>query len=191
MIGACAAPSGYGDFQPISSYRRSRVALQRRPSILDADPTVKAIGHVDDATTATSTLYKPRRTGANCRLYSGSKLGYGPASCSTARWSMPTDGALLTCRRRRDPAARFRVGRAVGRCISGSTFRCTGKCKRPNAAARKAAAAPHARAGRVVSVALTRFVRQVDPIDGWTSNAIEPLRACLDRARRYRVCAVP
>ncbi|HTV86153.1 MAG TPA: high-potential iron-sulfur protein [Dyella sp.] len=46
--------------------------------VTDADPTAKALGYVEDATTTKSALYKAGSTCANCQFYSGSKSGYGP-----------------------------------------------------------------------------------------------------------------
>jgi nitrous oxide reductase len=47
------------------------------PHLTDADPTAKAMGYVDDATTSKNKLYKPGSVCANCQLYSGAESGYG------------------------------------------------------------------------------------------------------------------
>ena len=46
--------------------------------VTDSDPTAKALGYVEDASTVKSPLYKVGSTCANCQFYSGTANGYGP-----------------------------------------------------------------------------------------------------------------
>jgi hypothetical protein len=46
--------------------------------LTDSDPTAKALGYVEDASTTRNPLYKAGSTCANCQFYTGAADGYGP-----------------------------------------------------------------------------------------------------------------
>ncbi|HKT29066.1 high-potential iron-sulfur protein [Dyella sp.] len=48
------------------------------PHVSDADPTAKALGYVDDASTTKDPKHKAGDNCANCQFYSGAAAGYGP-----------------------------------------------------------------------------------------------------------------
>lgn len=56
--------------------RRARSA--DLPALTDADPTAKALGYVDDASTSTNAKHKAGDMCSNCQFYSGGATGRGP-----------------------------------------------------------------------------------------------------------------
>jgi hypothetical protein len=48
------------------------------PHVSEADPTAKALGYVEDATTTKDPKHKAGDTCANCQFYSGGATGFGP-----------------------------------------------------------------------------------------------------------------
>ena len=48
------------------------------PHVTDADPTAKALGYVEDASTSKNPKRKPGANCSNCQFYSGGPTGYGP-----------------------------------------------------------------------------------------------------------------
>jgi hypothetical protein len=48
------------------------------PHLDASDPTAKALGYVDDASTTTNAQHKAGDACANCQFYSGGPTGYGP-----------------------------------------------------------------------------------------------------------------
>jgi high potential iron-sulfur protein len=48
------------------------------PHLGGTDPTARALGYVEDATTAKNAMYKAGDTCANCKFYNGPADGYGP-----------------------------------------------------------------------------------------------------------------
>ncbi|HUB89800.1 MAG TPA: high-potential iron-sulfur protein [Dyella sp.] len=48
------------------------------PHLSESDPTAKALGYVEDASTTKNPKRKAGDTCANCQFYSGGATGYGP-----------------------------------------------------------------------------------------------------------------
>ena len=48
------------------------------PHLDASDPTAKALGYVEDASTTTNAQHKAGDACANCQFYSGGPTGYGP-----------------------------------------------------------------------------------------------------------------
>lgn len=48
------------------------------PHVAESDPTAKALGYVEDASTTKNPKHKPGDKCANCQFYSGGATGYGP-----------------------------------------------------------------------------------------------------------------
>jgi hypothetical protein len=48
------------------------------PHLSVDDPTAKALGYVEDASTTKNPKHKPGDACANCQFYSGASTGYGP-----------------------------------------------------------------------------------------------------------------
>lgn len=48
------------------------------PHLSVDDPTAKALGYVEDASTTQNPKHKPGDACANCQFYSGGPAGYGP-----------------------------------------------------------------------------------------------------------------
>ncbi|RDS83847.1 High potential iron-sulfur protein [Dyella monticola] len=48
------------------------------PHVSEADPTAKALGYVEDASTSKDPKRKPGDTCVNCQFYTGAPSGYGP-----------------------------------------------------------------------------------------------------------------
>lgn len=48
------------------------------PHVSESDPTAKALGYVEDASTTKDPKHKAGDTCANCQFYSGGATGYGP-----------------------------------------------------------------------------------------------------------------
>ncbi|MGN6740509.1 high-potential iron-sulfur protein [Dyella sp.] len=48
------------------------------PHVSESDPTARALGYVEDASTTKDPKHKAGDTCANCQFYSGGATGYGP-----------------------------------------------------------------------------------------------------------------
>lgn len=48
------------------------------PHVSESDPTAKALGYVEDASTTKDPKHKAGDNCANCQFYSGGATGYGP-----------------------------------------------------------------------------------------------------------------
>ena len=48
------------------------------PHVSESDPTAKALGYVEDASTTNDPKHKAGDNCANCQFYSGAATGYGP-----------------------------------------------------------------------------------------------------------------
>lgn len=55
------------------------------PHLDMSDPTAKALGYVDDASSTTDPKHKAGDACANCQFYSGGPTGYGPCQVFTGK----------------------------------------------------------------------------------------------------------
>lgn len=55
------------------------------PHLDTSDPTAKALGYVEDASSTTNAKHKAGDACANCQFYSGAPTGYGPCQVFTGK----------------------------------------------------------------------------------------------------------